>query len=510
VSVATKTFATPRNPTTIIFEITLFDKRGGPLTKKITLGTDGKPVSDASECLMSQGTVTRTRLPDLRGVARLIAGLKSHQAIASGSLRAGLPDRVEITTSAKLGKVNGTATPHLIARTTEYIVFVPGQVGLVLVDYDMKGMPAHVRQSIAELGGFHAALCSVVPGLATAGCITRRSTSAGLYRTDTGEQFPESGGLHVYILVLDVADSGRFLKTLHERCWLAGLGWMMVGAGGQLLERSLVDRVVGSPERLVFEADPILVAPVAQDKAKRQPIVTEGAVLDTAAACPPLSILEQAKLHELRAKEAWRLAPEVAKAREGFIGRQSGRLAEQTGIDVRHARRVIERQCDGVLLPDLVLPFDDPELSGTTVAAVLADPERFEGVTLADPLEGVDYGRCKARIMRSADGTPWVHSFAHGRTTYSLKRDARAAAAILQIAPKDEAAATFVRLGLAGDLDEDEVEELRNLAHERSGVGKRALDKKLKGAATARTSAVDQIGRDGTGRTDRAPYRVLR
>ena len=77
-----------------------------------------------------------------------------------------------------------------------------------------------------------------------------------------------------------------------------------------------------------------------------------------------------------------------------------------------------------MLRPDIELPFDDPELAGCTVGDVLADPERFEGETLADPLEGVAYGRCVAKIMRRADGTPWIHSFAHGRTIYELKHDA--------------------------------------------------------------------------------------
>jgi hypothetical protein len=44
-----------------------------------------------------------------------------------------------------------------------------------------------------------------------------------------------------------------------------------------------------------------------------------------------------------------------------------------------------------------VLPFDDEELAGVTVADVLADPARFEGATLADPLEGVSYGQCAKR-----------------------------------------------------------------------------------------------------------------
>ena len=96
-------------------------------------------------------------------------------------------------------------------------------------------------------------------------------------------------------------------------------------------------------------------------------------------------------------------------------------------MDLGRAHRTIANQCDGVLLPDLELPFDDQEFAGCTVADVLADPDRFVGATLADPLEGTDYGPCKAKIMRRADGTPWINSFAHGRTVYELKYDFRAA-----------------------------------------------------------------------------------
>ena len=277
------------------------------------------------------------------------------------------------------------------------------------------------------------------------------------------------------------SDIERFLKVLHAQCWLVGFGWMMVGAGGQLLERSIVDRVVGSSERLVFEGAPVLEPPLAQDAERRRPSVIEGEVLDTIAACPPLTSIEEAKLKVLRDKEAQRLAPTLAKARNTFIDQHAQRLIA-SGMAPHLARKVIERQCDGVLLPDVVLPFDDEELSGKTVAAVLADPARFEGATLADPLEGVDYGVGKAKIMLRADGTPLIHSFAHGRTVYELRFDYRAATAAIEQAPTDQADDIFVRCALAGDLNESEIERLRNLVHARSGIGKRAIERKLKNA----------------------------
>ena len=56
----------------------------------------------------------------------------------------------------------------------------------------------------------------------------RSSTSSGLRRSDT-RKIPGSEGLNVFTAIKNGGDVERFLTTLHERCWLAGLGWMMVG-----------------------------------------------------------------------------------------------------------------------------------------------------------------------------------------------------------------------------------------------------------------------------------------
>ncbi len=199
---------------------------------------------------------------------------------------------------------------------------------------------------------------------------------------------------------------------------------MMVGAGGQLLERSIVDRTVAGAERLVFEAPPILEPPLEQDQQKRAPIVVHGDILDTWASCPDLTIVERARLRELRATEVNRLRPEAATARAAFVKQQAARIVERSGRTLAAALRIVERQCAGILLPAVVLHFDEAEYEGATVGDVLADPDRFVGATLADPLEGPAYGRCKAKIMQRSDGTLWINSFAHGRTTYELNYDA--------------------------------------------------------------------------------------
>ena len=361
----------------------------------------------------------------------------------------------QIATKDDLERVGG---PDCITRTAANIHYRSGQPAFALFDFDTKGMPPEVADKLKSMSGFWEALCGVLPALRGVSHMTGRSTSAGLLRTDTGVELAGSNGLHCYVAVRNGTDIERFRKTVHERCWLAGLGWMMVGAAGQLLERSIVDRMVGAPERLVFEAPPVLEAPLSQDAESRRPIVEDGSLLDSADACPPLTIVEKEALRKMRAQAAQYLLPETHRAREAFIARRANWLAEHADLADAVARRVIERQTSGILLPDVELQFDDPTIAVVKVAEVLDKPARYESQTLADPIEGVEYGRCKAKIMLRGDGTPWIHSFAHGGASYELKYDAAAVRAAIERSA--EPIEILAKLVVRADLDEVEEKQL--------------------------------------------------
>ena len=447
--------APPRRATA--FSITAFRKDGGPLTKRITLADDGKVKSDGSDCLMTRGTARAVHFTSLAQIGEFIGALQGDEAIALGTLRGGLPEEVRVTTKRRL---NGSA--GVIARTGDNIPYREGKPALALIDYDIKGMPPAVAERMTAAGGFWPALLSVLPELETVGRVSRSSTSTGLFRADTGEKLEGSGGQHVYLLVRDGADVDRFLRDLHARCWLAGYGWMMVGAGGQLLERSIVDRMVGAPERLVFEGAPVLEEPLRQNQDLRRPVVVEGEMLDTPAACPPLSVIEKARLLEMCDKEKARLAGEVAAARSAFIAERKNTYSAQC-------------QCNGVLLPDVTLPFDDHELAGATVGDVLENPARFEGATLADPLEGVDYDRCKAKIMQRTNGEPWINSFAHGRTVYELNYNSATLRAKIEAAGAKDAPDVYARLMVRAQLTHTQKTELRAIVAARSNTNKKII-----------------------------------
>jgi hypothetical protein len=239
-------------------EITVFEKSNGPLTKHIAL-CDGKIVNDSSACFMANGVARRVKIESVAAFAGLINNFASNQAYALGRLKNGVSDGARVV---RRGKLNGAGDPSVIARTKEYLVFNDGEPGLVLLDIDFKGMPEATKRRIEECGGLWSALCEVLPALKTVARVERASTSSGLRNRETGEVFPGSGGCHTVIPVVDATDIPRFLADFHDRCWLHGFGWGMVSAAGAFLERSLVDKSCGSPERLIFEATPIVGPPL--------------------------------------------------------------------------------------------------------------------------------------------------------------------------------------------------------------------------------------------------------
>jgi hypothetical protein len=160
-------------------QVTVFAKRDGPLTKRISLGPDGKVISDGSACVMSRGRAWRIELNSPQQLAELISGLGSRQAITLGALRDDLPDEVQVVARHRL---NGAA--GVIARTQDFLGFRPGAPAFSLADYDSKGMPPAIRARIEDLGGFWPALTSVLPALKNAALDQRGAVPIGHRRGD--------------------------------------------------------------------------------------------------------------------------------------------------------------------------------------------------------------------------------------------------------------------------------------------------------------------------------------
>ncbi|MEH2480643.1 hypothetical protein V1282_004000 [Nitrobacteraceae bacterium AZCC 2146] len=456
-------------------QITLITKRGTPalMSKSISLDEAGKLHSDASECRMVYGTATRAFAATASALVLIIASCGSDQAIALGRLKDELPDRVEVTVPSRLD-----GHPGAITRSRKFIDYRPGSPAWALIDFDTKGMPEEVAARIEAAGGMWAALLSVAPELAAAARVSRASTTAGLFRDDKGEPIPGSAGMHHYVLVRDGKDVERFLKDLHARCWLSGFGWHAIGAVGQLLDRSLIDRMVGYGERLCFEGAPRIVAPVAQNPEKRVPEAFEGEEIDSGRVVPPLTEYERHRVNEAKRAGAEPLGKSAAAVRSEHDKKLAEAISSASGMPLLTALRLVAARHRGVLYPDVALEFD--HLGTVTAGTVLADPEHFVGETLADPMEGVGYGRCKAMVMKGEDGALLIHSFAHGRGVYFLRYDLKSAKAAFAQAPADAMVEHSLAILAQAELEEDELADFVALVSKSANVGVRVLTRRIK------------------------------
>ena len=141
---------------------------------------------------------------------------------------------------------------------------------------------------------------------------------------------------------------------------------------------------------------------------------------------------------------------------------------------------LVNRRHHGQLAPVLELEFDDPLIGvKSRIAEVLMDPDRYVGETLADPLEGVRYGRCKAKIMAAKEGGYIIHSFAHGSIVYRLTYDEAGLEAIIDTADVKSGLTTLAEAMVDAMLDEGAVERVRVKAAKTWDIGLRAIDKTI-------------------------------
>ena len=443
------------------------------LSKRISLALDGRPQSDGSHCRMSIGIGERVTAATASDLAELIEGCSSNQAIALGSLGEGIPSPVEIVAHKKL-----TVGSKAIARSRANIDYRPGNPAWVLIDVDVKGMTDAVKQRVDAAGGIWEVLAKIAPGLTLASRVSRASTSSGLSRADTGETFPSSGGFHHYILLKDGSDAARFLKDLHDCCWQHGFGWHIIGAAGDLLERSLVDKMVGYGERLCFEGQPVVDLPLIQDIEVRKPQFVEAGAIDSTSVVPALSTYDRGRVDETKRASADALNPKAAEVRAAADEDLAKKLTEQTGVPFGLAMRWVGARHNGVLFPHAELEFDD---HGTVqVQSVLNDPAAYVGETLSDPIEGIAYGRCKALVMQAKDGSLFIHSFAHGRTFYRLRHNLVSAKAALTSAPSGGMLDFGVANLASAELNDEETADFARTVAAAAGINLRIVEARFK------------------------------
>jgi hypothetical protein len=432
------------------FDVVVFTKpkAHGIATKRIRL-VNGVVDSDASECRMWEGLARVEPVGDLQSFAALINGLSSQEFIALGSIKAKFKPRPGASVRVVSKPIYATLADKtgVISRSREYFEF-PAGVGPMIMDLDLKDMPAEAGLK----GSPWDVLVGVFSALPGAARVVRNSTSSGLYNATTGEKFPRSGGMHVYLIVADASDIPRATKAIFDMLWANDLGWSIISKNGAVLTRAPMDASVALPEHPVFEGAPAVDSPLAQDKSRRA-VAIDGLILDTRAAFPDPTAEIKQRAERARAEWRARLKPEAEKVQktqtEARIEKvvRKAKANNQPAPDREQLRRELSLVYheNSLLSPDFELEFDDPAIGFVTVAEVLSDRARFVGQTLADPLEGATYGRCKALVMEDRfNGGLHIKSFAHGGQGYRLVLNETMIRAMIERAKPQDAVRVFL------------------------------------------------------------------
>lgn len=384
---------------------TEYKSLSGPLSKSFVIVGDGIEKRAAAE--MTHGAARSVRCDFSEFGDHL---LSADQSTAFGY---GLPPydeaRVVMVDDPRAGK-GGT-----IARARQYLAFPKGP-GVLMLDHDPHPDGAEVESPAALLG----ILENITPAIAGSAAVWRGSVSARVVRA--GADPEPSKGFRVYLPVLDASDIPRAGGVLFKRLWLADYGHIAVSASGALLVRTVIDGVVFQPERLDFVGQPVIVGD-GLEYSPEAPGHRRGGYLDTGAALPDLTA-DQEREYARLVDEAKTKAKPIAKAKaKAWAGRQVERMVDR-GVPKRAAEVAVKRIVDG-RARDLfgAFPLDFDRLGTVSVADVLAEPAKYDRATLADPVEGVGYGRGKAMFYRN-NGKPFVHSFAHGESRYFLHSEA--------------------------------------------------------------------------------------
>jgi len=366
-----------------------------PVTK--TISWNGEHVVKSPGAQIYQGYARTVEASSPEALLRIIEHLMPSEALALGVLKIEDIDHPLVTRERQ-----GVGT---IARTKEFFKFHDGP-GWLLLDIDAKDVPANIISNVNQTNIFDLIL-SLVPELKDSSYLVRPSSSAGIILPNGSEHL--ASGFHVWILINEAASAPQLLQDIYDTLWAKGFGFIKLASNGAMLERTLVDLAVASPERLIFEADPIVVPPLSRKSI--EPFISKGNAL-TSVQSPPKEDIDQLIKN---AKES--VKPESEQKKRCHEKKQVERISEQNGIDKTEAKRIYRQRNQSHLLLDR----DILELSDGSVISVgnFLDTAS-KSVGLPCPIEGRAYGSSTAYFYPENENNAEakIVSFAHGQTTY--------------------------------------------------------------------------------------------
>ena len=336
-------------------------------------------------------------------LAELINSLHCNQALTFGVAPR---QTARIASRRKAGK-------NEITRTRDFFDWHSGP-GYLLIDYD----PPRHQEGIISRTDLVAVLCEASGDISTAPMVLADSSSSWIYRTDTGECVQQQRGLRCYILINDMRDAARAGRVLHQRLWLAGHGFYVISASGQLLERSPADQAVWKPEHLDFAAGAYCEEPLEQRRPAAEYRNNEAQPFSTPTLVPDLTADEIEELEKIQSDATSAMRERQEQTRKNWI---KTRLKTIKKKNKRHTKETLRAAVEE---KSLDRDFELIHSTGRTVrvASLLDDPKKWHNERFADPLEP-EYQNDRRIAWANLKGgqRPYLYSHAHGGNKFELK-----------------------------------------------------------------------------------------
>lgn len=362
--------------------MTIYTSKSGNLNKAIK--NDGTKYAIAS---FSKGKFESIEVKSLDYLRRVINKLKPTQALGLG-----------INKHYSKGDVLSHAEDSSKARSKENFKWSRGR-NVVLLDYDyFKGMyecnsPSDFVNLLKQIDQvFVHAEMLVVP-----------SSSSNIYKD--GKLFLDSKGLHCYVII--DGDVNVFKNKLWSSCWAKGYGTVKFSKAGDILTRTIFDKSVFSPERLIFESKPTLDPGMMQGKIES--VFIQGLSID------PEKMEDNFELGLQNEQEAKQKAKEESKElKDVYIKKETEKLLKE-GFTTKEAIKNIKARAGefGVIYTTDIITLTD----GKKIKAGEIN-ESHNGLYCLDPIEP---DNAPAIINSSKDGQQrWIWSFQHGHKKFNI------------------------------------------------------------------------------------------
>ena len=364
-------------------------------------GTLNKAYSDG----MQEGYAVMHSITDLQELADIQNSCESNQFLVYGKFAGAKPGE-QIPIGVKCVAANSA---NLGARSNAYMLY-PDGASIMLFDIDAKqGESAREKLEL---------LYKEVPELTEADRIERESCSSFIRNNQNGDTITDVAGIHVYFIATNAQEIGAMAKLIEQRLWLRGHGKIVVCVNGRPKEQTLFDTSVFQPTREDFIAKANVVEPLVQAPIASRVIRSNKRSLSLNA-FEKLSEKEVSIVNSLIEAAIEKKSPEIEAKKKEF---QQKRLDACTDL---RKKKILKENLDKVsqnVLPEdwiLMIYKGGFKPEPVTVAEILAEPDRYEGLKCAEP-EDPDYkGGAPRGQINAKRKVPNVYSY-HSGTMFRL------------------------------------------------------------------------------------------